>query len=378
MTTAPSVLHAGVTQADFLRAASVYARHGLPVFPLYPPAARDRCSCGWSSCTTKAGQHPRIKWVHGEGRGNEPTTDIEVVRQWATENPVDGVAVPTDGLVVLDADEREGCSGAVTLAELERRLGELPDTVEVTTGSGTHYIFKAPTDVVIHCSVAELGPGLDVRATGGMVVGAGSLHRNGKLYAFAAGRSLDDISIASLPDEWVRELEKLESTRSPQHRFTMAEDVVLPVVLDPAKRPAGVIPKHYRNDTLFRYGCYIRREGGDGRLVREQLHMLNEQCSPRLSAAEVETIANSVLRYPQTDGRGTVMAVREWAWTCGLFTDKEMLTFLALLDKFMEVGTLEVRASCRNCVGLPAPPRPPSVATSGGSSNSASSASSRS
>ncbi len=75
-----------------------------------------------------------------------------------------------NGWWVLDIDPRHG--GLESLALLQERYGRLPETMEVRTPSGGwHYYFKwEAVCSELTNTAGKLGPGLDIRAEGGMVL----------------------------------------------------------------------------------------------------------------------------------------------------------------------------------------------------------------
>ena len=101
-------------------------------------------------------------------------------------------------LVVIDLDIAKGGDAD--------RLG-LPPTVTVLTGGGgRHFYFRHPGGKVPN-SVGRLGPHVDVRGDGGQAVFVGSVHpHTGRPYAWAAGRSPEDVSAAALPRDILRQL----------------------------------------------------------------------------------------------------------------------------------------------------------------------------
>ncbi len=89
-------------------------------------------------------------------------------------------------LVGLDIDKKDGVDGYATLAQLGQEHGfEIPQmtTTVFTPSGGAHVWMTVPEGVTVPNSVGRLGPGLDVRGTGGYVVGPGSTGRNGE-YTF--------------------------------------------------------------------------------------------------------------------------------------------------------------------------------------------------
>jgi Bifunctional DNA primase/polymerase, N-terminal/Primase C terminal 1 (PriCT-1) len=86
--------------------------------------------------------------------------------------------------------------------ELEAKFGELPLTpTSATGGGGLHFFFKHPGGIIKN-SASKIGPGLDLRGTGGYVVAPPSVHINGHRYAWVAGRGPADVPLA-LPPTWL-------------------------------------------------------------------------------------------------------------------------------------------------------------------------------
>jgi hypothetical protein len=189
--------------SDQLRAALAHAARGWRVFPLRAgdkrPAIRD-----WESRATTDPVRIRRAW---SGRG----ANLNV-----------GIACGPSGLVVIDLDmadhgsvrpvewERPGIrDGVDVLAALAADHDEpLPwETASVQTPSGgEHLYFTAPAGCRIRNSAGRLGWLIDVRASGGYVVAAGSVVR-GRRYRAS---ELDEV--AALP-EWIAELLREEPSQ---------------------------------------------------------------------------------------------------------------------------------------------------------------------
>jgi hypothetical protein len=129
-----------------------YAARGWPVFPCHLPK-----------------KLPAIKdW------GRAATTDRDAIRLWWKKWPTAVIALPTgarSGFVVLDVDTKNGVWGFDTLADLGRSI--LPDApLAHTRSGGLHVYFACHPNVEIRNSAGAhgLGPGLDVRGQGGLVV----------------------------------------------------------------------------------------------------------------------------------------------------------------------------------------------------------------
>lgn len=127
------------------------AAKGFRVFPLIPN-----------------GKTPAIKqWP------DKATTDEAQIRRWWPNGSERNIGVATgQGLVVLDVDVKNGAKGAESYAALDL-VHEFPETYTVTTPTGgKHAYFRSDADV--RNSASKIGAGIDIRGTGGFVVGPGS------------------------------------------------------------------------------------------------------------------------------------------------------------------------------------------------------------
>jgi hypothetical protein len=117
-----------------LEAALAYAKRGWPVFPLHHPDPHRGCSCIDALKCRSPGKHPRTR------KGlKDATTDEAQIRRWWELYPLANVGLAMgrkSGLVALDVDPRSG--GDASLCELIEAHGELPNTLEATTGGEAH------------------------------------------------------------------------------------------------------------------------------------------------------------------------------------------------------------------------------------------------
>jgi len=194
----------------------------------------------WATPAAAALSHARRGWVLVPLR---PGTGLPV-RKWANltstppgtvaarwpgpqHNP--GIATGPSGLVVVDLDSLDHHGGQLptawagtgvthgteVLAVLAARAREnVPPTYTVLTRSGIHLYFTAPAGPVVRNSAGKIGPVVDVRGRGGLVVGAGSV-RDGRLYELA-----DDRDPVPLPG-WLAELAARQDP-APSHRAASA------------------------------------------------------------------------------------------------------------------------------------------------------------
>ena len=165
-------------------AAFELAASGFRVFPCHYPLA-GACSCGDPDCGS-VGKHPATP--HG---CKDASSDPDRIRSMWNGRPLN-IGVSTDNMLVVDIDPRSG--GAEHWQELRDELGlGLIETLTVRTGGGGwHYYFLPPNgDLKVP---SNLGPGVDLKASGAYVVGPPSLHASGRRYAWVnAEAQVEDI-----------------------------------------------------------------------------------------------------------------------------------------------------------------------------------------
>jgi hypothetical protein len=257
------------TSVNALCAAALeYAARGWAVFPVHS-AAGGRCGCGKSKCD-KPGKHPRTE--HGL---SDASTNAEVIRAWWDRWPDANPAIATgpSGLVVVDIDPRHG--GDESLANLECEHGRLPNTPLCLTGGGGSHLYFLAGDRPVR-SRNGLAPGIDIKSTGGYVIGPPSRHVSGGEYLWDATAGRDDMPIAPLP-AWLRDLvaEKRANGRG-------------------TDETSGTIPEGRRHDALVREAGRLRRIGCSESMIEAALNAMNtDRCHPQLAHDEVRSIARS-------------------------------------------------------------------------------------
>lgn len=162
---------------QLLEAALAYARHGIPVFPLFGVMRRGDafvCECGRATDERghKPGKHP-----HVQGGFHAATTDELRIRRWWATWPHANIGIATgsrSGIDVVDDDTSR--KGGKSLAQ----HGPIPATLTVRSGSGgLHYYFGHREDVRTRQNIF---PNIDICADDGYVVAPPSLHISGGHY----------------------------------------------------------------------------------------------------------------------------------------------------------------------------------------------------
>jgi hypothetical protein len=219
-------------------------------------------SLGWSF-TPLAGKRPVLKaWQ------KRPRETLQEALDWASRGNVGLRTGRISGVVVIDVDEGGD----------PESLGLPPTVTARTGGNGTHFYYRY--EGPLGNSSGKLGPHIDVRADGGQVVFAGSVHpETGRAYEWMAGRSPGELPLTELPPQIIERLQ----TKAPADRPTSLSSMPLQLgrrsqrysttVLEREIAALRRAPEGTRNDTLnkaaFRLGTLI----GGGALDRSVAEM---------------------------------------------------------------------------------------------------------
>ncbi len=161
-----------------------YVTRGWSVFPLRPKSKVPATEHGFKDATRDACQVYKLF-------GSERDYNL-------------GIATGArSGFFAVDIDPRHG--GDETLGALERQFGRLPETIRALTGGsdqGQHILFRQPEGVRL---AGSLGDGIEVKADGGYIVAAPSIHpESGRPYRWDLGACPDETALADAP-AWLLE-----------------------------------------------------------------------------------------------------------------------------------------------------------------------------
>jgi hypothetical protein len=177
--------------ASLAQAALAYARVNMGVFPVEPRGKRPLTAHGLYDATTRK----------------------ETIREWWTRWPQANIGLPCKELWVLDIDPRHG--GMESLKTLQEELGGafLQTRVQLTGGGGAHLLYwarrdleKALTNTTKFAGLA----GLDLRAQGGYIVVAPSVHAHGGVYQWQ-----NTLPLLSFPDALIERWKSSRRRASP-------------------------------------------------------------------------------------------------------------------------------------------------------------------
>jgi hypothetical protein len=249
--------HLALTRASTVKTALEYARKGIPVFPL-------------------KGKEPLTP--HGFKDASHDTSRVTAMFNAAPN--ATGCGIPTggfSGLVVVDKDSDS--------PEARRIWDSLPPTVEVATSRGRHRYYRIPNGTKVRSR--KLASDLDLKADGGYVVAARSVHESGIRYEFV--EETVTLGVAALPDNLLEPERRDEVSRRREGTSIPVDD-------------GGPIPEGTRNRTLTSIGGRLRAQGlAQGDLEDHLLTVNAQRCTPPLGEEEVGRIAASVARYAAGD-----------------------------------------------------------------------------
>ncbi|MER5887266.1 bifunctional DNA primase/polymerase [Streptomyces sp. NPDC001941] len=166
------------------------ARHGLAVIPLTRtklPGIRSphRAERRRSRCRGECGRTGH--GIHDATTDEEAVRDLFAYAPWATGYGIACGRAPHH-LVGIDLDVKNDVDGIAHFDRLAAEHGfSVPPTVTVATPSGGRHLWlTAPAHAPVPNSAGRLAPGVDVRGSGGYLVGPGSLTVRGH-YTLAPG-----------------------------------------------------------------------------------------------------------------------------------------------------------------------------------------------
>lgn len=241
---------------------------------------------GWSVLPLRAGdKRPLIAWEQLQNA--RPTA--EQVADWFRRWPSANIGIVTgeiSNLIVLDIDPKHG--GDTSLERLERRFGPLPETIEVATGGGGRHLYFAHPGGMIR-NRTGMAQGIDLRGDGGYIVAPPSIHPSGHPYAWAEGRSPDDVMLAALP-RWL-----LMPSSSGRARRSVA---------DWRQLVREGVPEGQRNSTIASFAGHLLWHQVDPEVVLELLLAWNRmRCRPPLDDAEVAQVIDNIARLHFDESR---------------------------------------------------------------------------
>ena len=247
--------------------------------PSHLDAALEHLARGWAVIpAAERTKRPIVRWQTYQ----KQMPSVAQLRNWFARWPEANLAVITgkvSGLVVLDVDPRHG--GSASLAELERRHGPLPQTVEAVTGGGGRHIYFAFPDREIR-NRAGFAPGLDLRGEGGVIVVPPSVHPSGKRYRWRQKHGPDEIPLAPMP-AWLFE-GRFRAGERAGHTTAYWRSLA-----------RGEVEEGRRNTTIASFTGHLLWHGVEPDVVLELMLAWNQvRCHPPLQRSEVVRTVRSI------------------------------------------------------------------------------------
>ena len=297
--------------SDTMCNALAYARLGWPVLPLCAPVfnedgkpmvdreGRPACThsqrgeqCGKEAKRSSPGKIPIGEYApHGAASA---TTNEATVRGWFDAAHAKGHALNYGlamghGRFALDLDTYKHSDA---LDGLEAVTGKLPPTAEFHTGGGgKHLVFAVPDGATVNQAPPRAADGtvikgIDVRSTGGYLVGPGSVHPSGAVYrAEVTSDPLDGVQPTLAPEALVRWLTAPSAPAAPLA----------------SPREAGErIPEGERKQAMVSLaGSLHARGSSEATVIAAVVAEDAERCDPPLGEKEATRIARTVTKKPR-------------------------------------------------------------------------------
>ena len=245
----------GNAKQDLKTWAIRYARMGLAVFPLKPNSKVPATPNGVLNATT----------------------DEKVIATLWDANPFYNIGIAcgkrSKGLVVVDIDQH-GKDGMKSLQEWLKQNGKKfnPSAQVTTGGGGLHIYYFADEDLRNRANVIS---GVDIRADGGYVVGAPSVHESGNHYEWHNDFDLE-FGIRQANQDVIDFCTWKAKKDGPNETIRDIQN-------------GKPIPQGTRVDSLFRYACKLIDQHLPEEAVRVTIKNVNDtRCNPPLSDEELE------------------------------------------------------------------------------------------
>lgn len=220
----------------------------------------------------------------------ESTSDLNKIRQWSQRWSNANVGIHCEDLIVVDVDGHKG--GWESLKELDY---ELPETYTVRTpNGGAHCYYKHKGGVPNGVDV--LGPGIDIRSTGGYVLSSGSVV-DGKPYEVD-----NDSPIVQATPELIEACKsKSNSSSLPEQNIHDATEQEINFAEDSGrdylKRRDPAIEGQGGDLHTLVTACKLKELGIEKDIALELMREWNERCEPPWNDSDLQDKANNAYKY---------------------------------------------------------------------------------
>ncbi len=240
------------------------------------------CSCKKGELCEKAGKHPAVTgYQHlASTQFKRLTTDKSLFGGKFRNYDIGALAGYEWFVVDSDRGELEG----------------MPKTWKSKSANrGYHYFFKTPSGTQIK-NIRELIPNVDIKGMGGLVVLPSEVNNREWI------NPPHETDLADAP-AWI-----LEAIREHEQNIQKREEVYSEAFGGLAFSD-GILEEGARNDTLFRYGCYLRSLSMEDEILPQITIMNEKRCNPPLGVHELKDIARSARRYSLNDDLADILTL---------------------------------------------------------------------
>ena len=260
---------------------------------------------GWSVIPLKRDKRPYESWLQYQ----TTRAGKKQIKSWWEKWPSANIGIVTGkisgGLVVIDIDSPEG------LVALEGELGEIPATISQRTGTegGQHLLFQSENGDSFS-NMARVISGVDVRANGGYIVAAPSIHPNGTVYKWGDIDPIEDglDDLLPLSDDLKALLSSEAETASGKPKSKNKDGWVQEALLG--------VPKGARNDTGAKLVGYYVNLNMDYAAIEAIMTLWNERNQPPMSFNELRGIIASIQAKEGREKMGAALGTTiEWIET---------------------------------------------------------------
>lgn len=238
--------------------------------------------------------HAGAKTPAIDGFPTRATTDEETITDWWFDPILEierdyNIGISTNDLIVIDVDNKNGKNGNESLEELEVFGKELPFTFEQVTPTGGRHIVYSVSEPVKQ-GVNVLGNGLDIRAKGGYILGAGSTI-NGKEYGYQV------LAKVSPAPQWL-----IDACGKPTEKSTaeapenINEDNAVLRASHYLRNECPPATSGERNHSAYKAACKLKDLGVNENTCLELMSAL-WPCEPMLDSDELEAVVSSAYKY---------------------------------------------------------------------------------
>ena len=219
----------------------------------------------------------------------DATRDKSTVEKWWTLTPKCNIGMVcgarSDGIVIIDVDNKHGVDGYETMRDWELEHGDMPETVTCCTPTGGyHFYYRVDREIRPSTNDAI---GVDVRGDDSYAVLPPSVHPD-TLTEYVWENAPDEFEIAEANElvyqfiEYVRPDEKDENGEKKSHKVNASE-----------------FKKGGRNNQLYKMACSLMAQSWDDDAIIASIETYNKMSKNPLPDSEVKKLLKSALSKPK-------------------------------------------------------------------------------